>query len=385
VLLISSLSHRANANTISRRRNQIIYELRRMLLDPVKHPLPDTAVAISTLMAAEWRAGEVGAVAFHAKGLKAWIDTQGGLGELDRRFNHFTVMSLLSICIHCSVPIFDSETALDEALLRFWLPFFDPDPLPENMRKYAYVHHIGSQIAVLYVLSMLKLLGLEKVISDIASRLPPTRSLPSGSMMYTVMAAVEPVRGSGFRYEVLSTQRIIEFVFLLAHLSCEKRENVLQRLADQLTGESPGGGYGIDLEGCPAPRQQLNWLDQQYQADIKHQVRTAWLLTSQGKLNSDMHSMDLDMLSPSAIRDVTDFGVHGGEMSAATSSHSDFSAVEPASQSIRASMSTPGHGSGTIFKRGLHAASRRGMMPPGHPAGLQGRCPYSHARGTWSS
>lgn len=257
ILLISDYASRATPLTIESRRGQAIQQIRSTLLQPETHALPATAVAIATLIVAEYRGGEMDAVQFHCRGLKSWVDARGGLDIIDAHFDPFTIMALMVAFVYFDVPLFDSTEELDAALDRLELLPVSTQETPATLKKYCFPSELGSQVAVLYVLSTVQQLGLDDVFAELAYRLETSAPVAPGAMLYMVVSAAWRYRRS---HAALSTCRIAEFVSLLSLAPARARRRMLGGLSRRLTGTEMADRPIIPLE------------------ELRDEIRNAWAL-----------------------------------------------------------------------------------------------------------
>jgi hypothetical protein len=238
VLLVASISQHASSSEIAQRRHLVIRQLRRTIEDDALRILPSTAVAIATLVVAEHRQGQNEALLQHARGLRAWIDNAGGLEWLDRHCDYFTVVTILSVSLHFALPVSEQLIDTDAALKRVRLPLFSGEPLSSSLRQYATPSLASSQVANLYILSVLKKAELNSVLDDLERRLGPAEiQVTPGAMLWLMVAVIDsPCKARAFGCEALSSQRIIGFVNLLSHASYNVQRRVVLQLSTQLMG-----------------------------------------------------------------------------------------------------------------------------------------------------
>lgn len=233
LMLISDVLIKASSYQLCRRRTAILRTVQAMVGNYTSFLQQSTAVALSTLIVAECRAGNTGAARCHANALRTWIIAHGGLAVLGT-FSTTMQVSLLMVLTYFNTSIFSTRAHFDKALKRLNLPRGQPIP---SLEKYIYVADTGPQTALLYVLNLVLQHPKTGFHDRLRRQTAQCTKLAPGGLILIVAKIIEETFAGEERFSVVQA---VEFVQLLSFATESTRTAVLVHLVDTLLGRTSG-------------------------------------------------------------------------------------------------------------------------------------------------
>jgi hypothetical protein len=264
IMLISDLLVQASFQQVCLRRTAILKALRALVADSISFVQQPTAVALSTLIVAEYRAGNTVAARCHGNALQAWFVTHGGFDVIED-FSMTMQVSLLMVLTVFNVTVLSVKSHFDKALERFEMPRGGKIDL---LGRYAFAAGEGPQIALLYILSSVKEQPDGCFHRRIRRSLARNVNWAVGPLILVVAEVSKEILPPTWR---LSAARAAEFVQMLSFATRSTRTAVVQYLVDTLHGRST---TPIDVDGLKGEIRR-GWAKSVYSSDSNESKKSA--------------------------------------------------------------------------------------------------------------
>ena len=234
-MLIVDLSLKLSTDTVCERRLVVLHKLQKLVEHSDTFRKPSTAVALATLIVAEYRAGNLEAAKCHGSGLQRWMHVNGGLRNVDNHSLHLRI-GILNVFTYFDLPIITSKARLSHALRRMRLPTGRRMP---NLQHYFCPMGEGQQVSILYIMNLLLEFGMPAFQSALEYRILKNDRLAPGAMIYLIMTTAEEHPTESTSASPLRICNVVEFVHLLSFAGKSSRTAVVKYLSSVLQGCAP--------------------------------------------------------------------------------------------------------------------------------------------------
>lgn len=234
-MLIVDLSLQTSAYSVCERRVVILHKLQRLVEHSDAFKQPSTAVALATLIVAEYRAGNLEAAKCHGSGLQRWMHVNGGLREVDSHSLDLRI-GILNVFTYFDLPVITTKARLSQALYNMRLPTGHSVP---NLKQHLYPIGEGQQVSVLYIMNLLLECGMPAFQSTLEHRVLKNDHLASGAMIYLIATTAEEHPPETKFATPLRIGDVVEFVHLLSFAGKSWRTTVVRYLSSVLQGAPP--------------------------------------------------------------------------------------------------------------------------------------------------
>lgn len=234
-MLIVDLSLKLSHRSVCERRVVVLHRLQRLVENSVTFKETSTAVALATLIVAEYRSGNLEAAKCHGSGLQRWMHVNGGLRAIDNYGIHLRI-GILNVFTYFDLPVITNKARLSYALSRMRLPTGHSMP---KLRQYFYPIGEGQQVSILYIMNLLLECGMSEFQSVLEHRVLKNGRLAAGAIIYLIATTAEAYPPDAMSSSPLNICNVVEFVHLLSFAGKSSRTAVVRYLSSVLQGCKP--------------------------------------------------------------------------------------------------------------------------------------------------